>query len=301
MAEGRLTHAIIENKSGRQAIAAKVFIDATGDGDLAARAGCGFDLGIGPEQVMQPMSLIAIATGPASQDIADCLRGFAEPMGQNPRKVLRAEMEKAGVSPSYQGPFMTMFREGLYLLMINHQYGVSGLNAQDVTDATVEARAEIHTLVKALRSLGGRWKDLRLVLTGDHIGVREGRRIHGLETVDQEYLRQGRTVPDPVCVGEYPIDVHHLGRHVEFERFEVKPFQISYRALVAKDVDGLLMAGRCISGDFIAHSSYRVTGDASAMGEAAGLAASVCSKQKVLPRELDYARLAPLLPGSVSQ
>lgn len=104
-----------------------MFIDATGDGDLAARSACGFDLGIGPEQVMQPMSLIAIATGPRSQEIADCLRGLAEPMGKNPRHVLRAEMERAGVTPSYSGPFMTMFREGLYLLMINHQYGVSGI------------------------------------------------------------------------------------------------------------------------------------------------------------------------------
>jgi hypothetical protein len=293
---GRLKHAGIENKSGRQAIAADVFIDATGDGDLAARSGCGFDLGIGPEQVMQPMSLIAIATGPPSAEIADCLRGFAEPLGKNPKQVLRAEMEKAGVSPSYANPFMTMIREGLYLLMINHQYGVSGIDAQQVTNATIEARAEIHRLVGALRSLGGRWQDFRLVLTAEHIGVREGRRIHGLATVDKEYLREGRTVPDPVCLGRYPIDVHHLGQHVDFERFTVRPYQIPYRALVAKDIDGLMMAGRCISGDFIAHSSYRVTGDASPMGEAAGLAASICAKDKILPRDLDYGKLAPLLP-----
>ncbi len=294
--DGRLKHAVIENKSGRQAIAADVFIDATGDGDLAARSGCGFDLGIGPEQVMQPMSLIAIATGPSSTEIADCLRGFAEPLGKNPKQVLQAEMKKAGVSPSYASPFMTMIREGLYLLMINHQYGVSGIDAQEVTDATIEARAEIHKLVDALRSLGGRWKDFRLVLTAEHIGVREGRRIHGLATVDKEYLREGRTVPDPVCVGRYPIDVHHLGQYVDFERFTVRPYQIPYRALVAEDIDGLLMAGRCISGDFIAHSSYRVTGDASPMGEAAGLAASICAKEKILPKELDYSKLAPLLP-----
>ena len=293
---GRLTHAVIENKSGRQAIAADVFIDATGDGDLAARIGCGFDLGIGPEHVTQPMSLIAIATGPEPEQIADCLRGLAEPLGKNPRHVLRAEMERAGVSPSYKGPFMTMFRDGLYLLMINHQYGVSGTDAQEVTDATIEARAEIHKLVKALRSLGGRWKDFRLVVTADHIGVREGRRIHGLATVDKEYPREGKVVPDPVCLARYPIDVHHLGRHMEFERFRVKPYQIPYRALVAKDVDGLLMAGRCISGDFVAHSSYRVTGNASTLGEAAGLAGSLCAEGKVLPRNLEYGRLAPLLP-----
>jgi hypothetical protein len=294
--DGRITHAVIENKSGRQAIAADVFIDATGDGDLAARAGCGFDMGIGQEQVTQPMSLIAIATGPPHEQIADCLRGFAEAMGKNPRIELRDEMKRAGVKPSYGGPFMTMFREGLYLLMWNHEYGVSGLNAQDITDATIQARAEIHKLVTALRQMGGRWQDLRLVLTADRIGTREARRIHGLATVDKEFLREGRSVPDPVCEGRYGIDVHHLGRHVDFERFRVKAYQIPYRALVARDVDGLMMAGRCISGDFIAHSSYRVTGDASTMGYAAGLAASLCAEAGALPRELDYAELAPLLP-----
>ncbi len=294
---GRLTHAIIENKSGRQAIAADVFIDATGDGDLAARSGCGFDIGIGPEHIMQPMSLIAVATGPAHEEIADCLRGFGEAMGKNPRRELKAEMEKAGVTPSYAGPFMTMMREGLYLLMINHQYHVSGINAQDVTDATIEARAEIHKLVKALRSLGGRWKDFRLVVTADHIGVREARRIHGVAKVDQEFLREGRQVDDPVCEGRYPIDVHSLKKSADFERFKVKPYHIPYGALVAKDIEGLLLAGRLISGDFVAHSSYRVTGDASEMGESAGFAASICAKDKILPSQLDYAKLKPLLGG----
>ena len=61
-----------------------------------------------------------------------------------------------------------------------------------------------------------------------------------------------------------------------------------YRALVAKDVDGLLMAGRNISGDFIAHSSYRVTGDSVPMGEAAGVAAALAAKSGRLPHELPW-------------
>jgi hypothetical protein len=183
--------------------------------------------------------------------------------------------------------------------MINHQYHVSGINAQDLTDATIEARAEIHKLVQALRSLGGRWKDFRIVVTADRIGTREGRRIHGRAVVDQEFLREGRTVPDPVCLGRYPIDVHSLGKHADFERFRVKPYQIPYGALVAKDVEGLMMAGRCISGDFVAHSSYRVTGDASEMGEAAGYAAAICADEGTLPKNLDYQKLKPLLPESV--
>ena len=77
-----------------------------------------------------------------------------------------------------------------------------------------------------------------------------------------------------------------------------KPYDIPIRALIARDVDGLLMAGRCISGDFIAHSSYRVTGDAAALGEAAGVAAAQAVRLGTPPAQVPFAvvkaNLAPL-------
>ena len=73
-----------------------------------------------------------------------------------------------------------------------------------------------------------------------------------------------------------------------FKHGGLKPYDIPYPALVAADVDGLLMAGRCISGDFVAHSNYRVTGNAVAMGEAAGLAAAKSVKLGLLPHELSW-------------
>lgn len=71
----------------------------------------------------------------------------------------------------------------------------------------------------------------------------------------------------------------------EFKRGGNEPYDIPYPALIAADVDGLLVAGRCISGDFVAHSSYRVTGNAVPMGEAAGLAASVSLRKQLMPHE----------------
>jgi hypothetical protein len=68
----------------------------------------------------------------------------------------------------------------------------------------------------------------------------------------------------------------------------VKPYDIPLRALIAKDVDGLMMAGRCISGDFFAHASYRVTGNAVAMGEAAGIVSAVAAMSKRLPHEVRW-------------
>ena len=70
-----------------------------------------------------------------------------------------------------------------------------------------------------------------------------------------------------------------------------RAYDIPLRALIALDVDGLMMAGRCISGDFIAHSSYRVTGNAVAMGQAAGVAAATAAKQNILPKNLPWQQI----------
>ena len=77
--------------------------------------------------------------------------------------------------------------------------------------------------------------------------------------------------------------------------FKTKPYDIPLRALIAKDVDGLMMAGRCISGDFMAHASYRVTGNAVAMGEAAGAVAALAAKGKQLPHEIEWKDAEQLL------
>lgn len=75
----------------------------------------------------------------------------------------------------------------------------------------------------------------------------------------------------------------------------MKPYDIPLRALIAKDVDGLMMAGLCISGDFIAHSSYRVTGNAVAMGEAAGVVSAIAAKSRRLPHEVEWSEAAAVL------
>ncbi len=111
-----------------------------------------------------------------------------------------------------------------------------------------------------------------------------------------EHLRTGATFEDNVCDVTFPIDVHSTDssktKGIESKPFKSKPYQIPLRALIARDVDGLMMAGRCISGDFIAHSSYRVTGNAVMMGQAAGVASALAAKQGVLPHEIPFADVA---------
>lgn len=296
----RLAAVLSESKSGRQAWVARAFVDATGDGDLAALAGCGFDLGREGTGQVQPMSLMAILTGLDPDKVARFTRGLAEPRGyKSPKNELLAAMQAVGHSPSYAQPTMFHLREDLFALMANHEYGVSAIDAGQITEATLRSRAEVHQMVNALRNSGGPWQHVKIVATGAQIGVREGRRIHGLYQVSTDDLLVGARHQDAVCRATFPIDVHSTDpdktRAIESASFRARPYDIPLRALVAKDVDGLMMAGRCISGDFIAHSSYRVTGNAVAMGEAAGVASGLAAQSNRVPRELAFAEIQPEL------
>src|SRR5690606_4102502 len=102
---------------------------------------------------------------------------------------------------------------------------------------------------------------------------------------------------DAVCRVTFGVDVHSVNKHDESKdtrynrNVKSKPYDIPLRALIAKDVGGLMMAGRCISGDFLAHSSYRVTGNAVAMGQAAGRVAAKAAQQRILPQEVPFKSL----------
>jgi hypothetical protein len=291
----RLTHLITESKSGREAWRGKIFLDATGDGDLGALAGCGFDCGRPQDGALQPMSLLALVSGLDETEMDPYVRtegrGWAPP-----KEALRAAMKIGGADPSYHFPTLFPMRAGLYQLMANHQYGVNGTNAEDLTRATLEARAELHRIIDGLRAQGGPWKNIRLVATAEQIGVREGRRIHGRAAVTAEDLKEGARRGDGICDVTFGVDIHSVdpkeGKGLGNAGIKTKPYQIPYGALVARDVEGLLLAGRCISGDFFAHASYRVTGNAVAMGEAAGVAASLAAAKGVAPGALDGGEVA---------
>jgi len=289
----RLTLAVTESKSGRQAWSADAFVDASGDGDLAAFAGCGFDYGREGSGALQPLSMIVLLAGLHPEGVARFVRGLAEPLGErNPKGRLLEEMRRAGVDPSYAQPTLFYIRDGLFCMMANHEYGVSATDAAQISDATLRARVEVHRLVEALRGLGDPWTDVQIIASPEHIGVREGRRIHGHYVVSTGDLVEGARHDDAVCRVTFPVDVHSTDPRKEKgimrEGVRAKPYDIPYRALIARDVDGLLVAGRCISGDFIAHSSYRVTGNAVAMGEAAGAAAALAARSKRRPQDVPW-------------
>jgi hypothetical protein len=295
----RLTTIVTESKSGRQAWRARVFIDTTGDGDLGFQAGCGFEVGMAADCPCQPMSLNALLVVKEAEALREFIRFGQRKEGENTdsEKKLRIKevLVRTGHFPSYAGPTMWHVSGNLVFAMMNHEYGIKAWDAAEITAATVRARAEMNRMVSGLRALGGPWEGIQIVATAEQIGVRDGRRIQGRYTVLQGDLAEGARHEDAVVRVTFGIDVHalsseHNQQHAIMPKeIEMKPYDIPLRALIAKDVDGLMMAGRCISGDFIAHSSYRVTGNAVAMGEAAGVVAALAAKSGRLPQEVAWA------------
>ena len=292
----RLIAIVTESKSGREAWTADCFVDCNGDGDLAAQAGCKFDVGKDKSCTCQPMSMMALLT---------CidLRTYGKYASERGRKSLLKLMNSIGLDPSYRAPTLRHLYGGIFSIMTNHEYGVSAFDANAITQATIRSRKEVNELVKGLRKEGGTFKDIALVATAEQIGIREGRRIKGRYHITRQDIIKGLRNKDAICRATFTIDVHGLSntepayRHSE-KGERAKTYDIPYPALVAADVTGLLMAGRNISGDFIAHASYRVTGNSVPMGEAAGLAAAVSVQKRALPNELSWQEINSHAKGS---
>jgi hypothetical protein len=290
-----------ESKSGRQAWQAPVFIDTTGDGDLGALAGCDFEIGIEKECPCQPMTMYALLVVKNVDEIAECMHGTGNNGQHVGPKAFQDTLKRAGITPSYGHACLFPVQGNLVLLMANHEYGINSTDAAQVTQATIRARAELHAIVRGLRKLGGPWEGLQIAATPEQIGVRDGRRIKGRYFMQKEDLIQGARQEDAIVRATFPVDIHALSAEANKKSaynnggVKTKPYDIPLRALIAKDIDGLMMAGRCISGDFIAHASYRVTGNAVAMGEAAGVTAAVAAQSKALPHIIPWAEVKPAL------
>ena len=285
---------ITETKSGRRAFRAKTFVDCSGDGDLAARAGCTFDMGYTPEGFGQPATLNALVTVANGDALAPFTSNEPAmwtklPSEEHPGETtchhilashrLLKTLRKLGQEPSYGDPTLFRCHDNLFCFMANHEYRLRPDDADAISAATLRARKEIFRLVDALSRSGGPWRGLRLVATAEQIGHRDARRIHGRYTVTRDDVAAGRTFEDAITTSRFGIDIHGLDKQSNDKKAagqnfgaRFRPFQIPLRACRAKDVDNLYMAGRNISGDFIAQASYRVTGSSVALGEGVGRA-----------------------------
>lgn len=291
--ERQITEAKVITKSGMIDFHAKIVIDATGDGDVAAMAGCSFVYGRASDGKAQPMSMIALVSG--LDERAQEFISFPDQPFWDARNRLREVFDSVGAPYSIGCPSIQPLCGDIYILSANQEYGKCGFNVDELTGATIHARSEIYRLVSALRKgAPDVFGSLFLVNTPECIGVREGRRIRGRYTVTLDDMIAGRRHEDAVCLVRYWVDIHSLendgGKGFTDEGIKMQPYDIPFRALLPKDIDNLVLAGRCISGDFYAHASYRVAGDMAPVGEAAGVMAAKAVMEGREIYELTYGK-----------
>lgn len=292
---GRARGVVIQSKAGREAVLGKVIIDCSGDGDAAARAGCEFELGRIQDGLTQPATLMFEIKGAGSYEQTSAL-----PLHDQMEQAIRDHKlpYKVPIPRSNAAPWVIPYpKQDLAAVQVTHVFRINPLDPADLTRATIEARQQAHNMVEVLRHVPG-FETIEMSQTAGEIGVREARRIAGLYRMEYEDLRDGRRFEDAVTPCGFCVDIHNPDPDSNIpddHEAKMSPYEIPYRAQLPKDVDGMILAGRCISGSHIAHASYRVTGTAMALGQGAGLAASWAAKAGNSPRDVDGKKLRAAL------
>ncbi len=282
----RVRGVVVESKSGREAVLAKVVVDCSGDGDAAARAGVPYYLGRMSDSHCQPMTMMFEIDGLGSwvqTNAPDLYDRMAEAIRRHHLPV-ELPFERVNYAPW----IINVPRPGAADVQATHVYQMNPLDTRDLTRATIEARRQVHDLVQVMQRIPELEK-IRLVQTAPSIGVRETRHLVGRHTLDLEDLRAGRRFDDAITFATFGVDIHDVkrGEKRTAHGTRMRPYEIPYRCLLPQSIGGLLFAGRCISGTHEAHASYRVTGNCMAMGQAAGLAAAIAAAENKSPDELD--------------
>ena len=303
--------AYLLTKGGILPVHASVTVDATGDGDVAYNTGAKFKKGRKEDGLMQPMTIMFTLSGvdpqkaiyPGSEDSAARTK---LPAGIWAEVVTKANEsgklpENVGVVRLYRSS-----RKGETIVNAVQVNYVDGTDVRDLTKAEIEGRKQAYQILEFLREHGPGYEKAYISAMPACIGVRETRRFLGLEYLVKKDLITGRKRNDAVVKGaSFAIDIHNPDgtgqahghgktvRHGSAER--VRPYDIPYGCLVPRDIDGLLLAGRCISGSHEAHASYRVQCIAMAIGAAAGAGAAVVVKDKVKPKNVNVKAMQDIL------
>lgn len=267
-----ITGLVIHNKSGLQMVRAKVFVDCTGDADLAAWAGAPFEIGRKADGATQPMTMMFRMGGCAYKG--------------------GSLMKHPGME-NYWASFYWNPNPGEITLNMTRIKGYSGISGEDMSAATIAGREAVLEAVGVLTKNVPGFENAYLLAMPTQIGVRETRRVMGATMLTGEQIINPRLTyshrTDVIARNNYNVDIHDpKGAKAKIVRLK-QPYDIPYRCLIPQGVDNLLIAGRPISADHVAHSSLRIQPTCYALGQAAGTAAAVCVSEGVGPWELGQA------------
>jgi hypothetical protein len=250
---------LVENKSGRQAFLSTIVIDASGDGDVAARAGV-------------PFWQIEHDEAPRLEDAIMYRIGFG---AKRPQGGFSCDF---GNSAVVWGPSAGK---------------INGINADELSKGEIYTRLRIYEDFEKKQKEFPELADAKVLETPPLLGIRQTRFIEGEYKITADDAINGKRFDDVIAISPCPIiGFYGYRRYLEHEGYD-----IPYRCLVPKKIDNLLIAGRCISSDQQPYESHRAMIPIMAIGQAAGVAAAVCCQKKVLPRKVDVKAVQKELIG----
>lgn len=326
----------VQTKSEQVLMTADVVVDASGDADVAHYAGAQVTFGRAEDSLTQPASLIFKVGGVDVEEAIGYLRDHPEelraPNGftgddydpafldANPAILLPSFPSLVRAAREAGDWDLLNDRVSLYIIRGRNEvvvnstriFGIDGTSSADLTLAEVELNRQARVTLNFLRKYVPGCAGAYLSSVPHHAGVRETRRLVGVHQLEASDVLTGANFSDGVARGAYPLDIHApaKGARVMGERVGGgdttlvridRSFGIPYRSLVPRQLDGLLVAGRCISATHEAAGAIRGMSICMATGQAAGTAAALASRGHIAPRDLDTAELrdALLLDGAI--
>jgi hypothetical protein len=288
--EARINVVLVETKAGRQAIRADIFIDCSGDGDLAAWAGAPFEIGDDEGHMLYPSMMFRL-NGIDPDKAGDAWRTIPQLMEKAEAAGTHRFPRKAAIVRPQRSPIE--WRVNFTQLARDDGRAINGIEPDDLTRGEIEGRRQAVQAFEFLRTVPGFEKSY-IVDLPPQLGIRETRRIVGGYRLSGEDVLGCASFDDSIGVNGWPIEAHVAGDVI----FKFPPIpqsrgynELPYRMLVPAGIDNLLVAGRCASMTHEGQSAARVSGACFAMGEAAGAAAALALSGNTSPRDIAVEKL----------
>ena len=293
---------IVESKSGRQAIRGRMFVEGSGDGDLAVWAGLPFELGDGAGNMLYPTTMFRIIgvdparAGRAWETIPQLMDEAAAKGRSFPRKGAIVRPQRDPIE----------WRANLTQIKNPDGTAVSGIDVEQMSYGEIEGRRQCWDVFEFIKSVTPGFEKAYIVEIAPQIGIRETRRVVGEYMLSESDILTCADFPDSIGVNGWPVEAHVSGNVlIKFAPIpESRGFnQLPYRMIVPKvvpggGIDNLFVVGRCASMTHDGQSSARVSGPCFAMGQAAGIAADLALANGVSPRDVNVAALQRRLQES---
>lgn len=298
---GAITGVLVSSKRGLETISAKVVIDCTGDGDVAYRSGVPYEMGNEELGLMQPATMFfhICNTDPEAieADIQANIHNFYRKDGVNYRSFhWRVSQAKENGDWSLKRVSIGLFqmpKPDEWCVNTSRMMGVDSTDNESLTNAEIEGRRQVEEILNFLRKYVPGCENAKLKASGSHVGIRESRHIQGEYRLTADDLLSAKVPEDSILLAANSVDVHGRFGPTSNEYVPINGdyYGVPYRSLIAKGVDQLLIAGRCVSADSTAAGAIRVMPPCMAMGQAAGTAAALAVKGSCSVRALDVQSL----------